>query len=369
MRMIGKSLAFLCAVGFVLAAATTSLLLGARATFFSPETYKDALSENQIYERLAGVIARELVHSAQYNPCEQNPDLCEGEDTAEGEEDGPPAYIENLDAETWETIITTLAPPGWLKTQVDSFIDQAFNLKHVDKPIEISLVELKERIAGPEGRQVIEQVIAVQPPCTAAQMESMVVDGSQGEPVDAMLTCRPPDELMDEMMPSVRAELQQAAAEIPDVARIPHPLQGVKAQNAPMNGFMSPARAVDVFRWSPLLAMCPALLLLFAAVFGARSLPSLLKWWGWPLLLTGIIGLGLALGYYPLRRMTANLVVGNASAAFTQESMQLILDVFHSVTERFTAYSLITSGALVVTGAGLLITTLVQGRLPSSDTR
>lgn len=362
MRTAARFVAFLCAVGFVFAATATLLILCVRAAFINPETYKSALSENQIYDRLPGVIAGELVNSAEYDPCEQNPTLCEGEEAAEDEADGPPAYIENLDAATWESILTTLAPPSWLKAQTNSFIDQIFDLDRMDEPIEISLVELKHRITGPEGPMVIRQVLAAQPPCSTEQIADITHDLAMGEQIDTILACRPPDELLDEWMPSFQYELQQAVAEIPEVSRIPHLLQGIEAQDTPTEGFVSPARVVDFFRWSPLLSICPALLLLLAAAMGARSLPSLLKWWGWPLLLTGLVGLGLGLSVYTVRSVAANQVVGAAPTSFQQESVQLVSEIFHSVMATFASYILIASGAMFLTGVSLSITAMVLYR-------
>jgi hypothetical protein len=85
---------------------------------------------------------------------------------------------------------------------------------------------------------------------------------------------------------------------------------------------------LDVFSWGLFVMANPGTLLLFAAVFGARSLAALSLWWGWPLMLSGKLTAGLVVLVYPLRVALPHLITDNISASeIRTEVFRLLVEI------------------------------------------
>ncbi len=161
--------------------------------------------------------------------------------------------------------------------------------------IAISTKELRERIGSEAGVEAVVTLIRAAPPCTTEQLAGMVFSGLNAN-LSALMTCSPPDEVLLMIKPSIQAQLIQAAAKIPDQVVLGGEKQ---AAESPPSGQNEPAgkdtrmvlRIVRrIMRWSPLL---PLAVLLLVAMFGARLRKDLLHWWGAPLLIAGLIGVGI----------------------------------------------------------------------------
>lgn len=72
-RFIAASFAIL----FVITAVLALLLFNVERQLFNPHFYKKAITEQQLYDHLPGIIGELLTTSMSYNPCAQNPLLCE----------------------------------------------------------------------------------------------------------------------------------------------------------------------------------------------------------------------------------------------------------------------------------------------------
>ena len=105
-----------------------------------PDFYKTALEDIGIYERLPETIAQQLASN-----------LSQGVTGAES-----PVYLLLLSQQEWESILTGLINPAWLQTQTESILDQFFGVlldspDPLNTPINISILELKNNLAGGEG--------------------------------------------------------------------------------------------------------------------------------------------------------------------------------------------------------------------------
>ncbi|MDP3185889.1 MAG: hypothetical protein Q8M58_11490 [Anaerolineales bacterium] len=72
-----RFIAAIFAILFVITAVLALLLFNVERQLFNPNLYKRALTEEQIYKHLPGIIGELLTTSMSYNPCAQNPLVCE----------------------------------------------------------------------------------------------------------------------------------------------------------------------------------------------------------------------------------------------------------------------------------------------------
>ncbi len=326
---IAAFIAFVLAVLFVITAVLSLLLFNAERQLFNPALYKAALAEQHLYERFSALVAEEMMQAGSYNPCRETPTdprcLAEGEGTPEAgaapsESGGPPPFMKSLDQKDWEAILATLLPPDWLQAQAESAIDQLFaylDSESAALKITISTKEIRERLGSDAGVEAVLQLVRAQPPCTAEQLTSMALSTPDAD-LSQLLACSPPDELLTAAKPMIREALTQAAANIPDQAV----LGGGDGGNAPavpsdQNGSFGPDQrhALFLVRWGLRLSpLAPLALLLLVGLFGARSRRGLLRWWGAPLLIVGLIGVSIAVAALP--------VMNWAIATFLMEKMR-----------------------------------------------
>ncbi len=262
-------------------------------------------------------------------------------------EGGPPLYFLLLDGHDWEIIFSELLPAPWFQTQTEAVIDQLFAWLPSDQPalsLMISTREFRENLAGEGGQHMIRQLLAALPPCTPAQLAnagSALARAAEGE----VPPCRPPEPLLTQLAGALAKMAHALAAKIPDE----YDLAGVRLGGEPEAGTAPPpaaepgsgpsaeetqrtfrvARAVALF--SPLL---PGALLLLATLFGVRSWRGWLLWWGTPLLLAGLIGVGMGAALLPAANWAIQTyVAGRIPSFFTPAMAQTGLDIGRSVVQ------------------------------------
>lgn len=305
LRGCSKAIAAILVILFVIIALVVLLLFNVERELFNPELYKAAMVEQEFYEQLPGLVAQQMQYSMTYNPCQEDPSLCEGEGPpGEGEspgegEGGPPDFFQNLTADDWERLLGGLIPRDWLQTQAEGIIDQLFAMLEsgeADADIMISMLGLKAHMLGPEGTQALLGLIRAQPPCTVEQASQLAQLEINMTSVSLLLTCSPPPEVIDRLLPDIQPILEEIVGGIKDEVNLMDSLSGMGGgegeQQAPpgegIGGFnLETFRLIRLaIRLSPLL---PLALLLAVTLFGVRSLKGFFMWWGIPLLIVGAI--------------------------------------------------------------------------------
>ena len=245
------------------------------------------MADVNIYQRLPDAIANQL--AVNLTP-------------AAGDSDSGISLVVLNDQE-WEAILIDLIDPDWLQSQTEGVIDQVFELLLVSKdplntPIEFSVSEIKESIAGPEGVQAINQIIEAQPPCSLDQLVGLVQVGLGMENTIGSILCRPPDFILAEINPLVESFLMATMDQIPETIEFHIPLSQLENQSPEISqvedqGYIPESlqrlRQVNTLRsWSPLLPIISLLLMTLVAV---RSLRDFMAWWGGTLFTAGSISL------------------------------------------------------------------------------
>ncbi len=277
-NVVAKALALICAVLFVVTALGALVLFNVAQQLLNPAPYKQALAQQHIYERLPALVAADLTASVE----------------EAGEEALPFSFASQED---FERILSDLLSPQWLREQAEQVINQLFAYLASDDEkasLVISLAEVKERLTGPPGTEAILRLVRSWPPCSMEELSAWQSLAATGEPPQEMPTCRPPEEMMDEVAAFIPQITAQMAAEIPDALDLVRTSDSEGVARDPRPAFRAARLAAAL---SPLV---PLGFLLLVGVFGVRSWRGFLNWWGVPLLVVGLVGLGMAGAIVPI---------------------------------------------------------------------
>ncbi|HEY70034.1 MAG TPA: hypothetical protein G4O08_05555 [Anaerolineae bacterium] len=289
-----RALAAIFAILFVIISLVVLLVFNIEGKLTDPEVYKTALAEQEFYERLPRLVAKQMHESMTYNPCLEDPTQCEGDgppdpgaDPGEGD-GGPPAFFADLSEQDWERLLVGLIPRPWLRGEFESVLDQVFfmlDTGDLASPIVISMVEFKAHILGDAGMQAFLDLVSTRPPCTNDQLMRLSQLEMNMSSVSMLLTCSPPQDLIDQFRPQIQIILGEIVGDIDDVLDLSASLTGEGDGDGDLD--LSTLRLIRLgIRFSPLL---PAVLLLLVTIFGVRSLKGFFLWWGIPLLILGVM--------------------------------------------------------------------------------
>jgi hypothetical protein len=260
----------------------------------NPDFYQQALERENIYQRLPESIARQLANTLSSPISGQDAEIS----------------LLALDEQEWEAILLELIDPAWLQSQSETILDQVFDILLVspdplNTPLEISVKEIKQRLAGPEGIRAINQIIEAQPPCSVDQLLGVLQAGlGMDASIDSLL-CRPPDFILSELNPFVEAFLDSTAGQIPNQVQFYLPFP--KPQNQVSEIAHDPEPEIPetlqtlrqintLVTWSPLL---PIAFLIILTLLAVRSLRDFMTWWGGTLFTAGIISLIFSFFIFP----------------------------------------------------------------------
>ena len=252
-------MAGICAFLFIFTGVIALLLFNIERKAFSSDTYKQAFENQNLYQRMPGILANVLTTAVT-----QNPNL--------------PTFVETLTVANWESTISSVLPPQEVKVITDEALDSIFNYinRRADSVV-ISVIPLKSRLVGPSGVEVVKQILRAQPACTPVQLQAIALGFLTGGDI---LLCSPPEDVMALLTPVIESQIQFLAVALPDqITLVSEVLSGT-----PNDPRLRLNNIRLILLTSPLL---PVIFLLAILVFAVRDLKSWLNWWGWPLLLTG----------------------------------------------------------------------------------
>jgi hypothetical protein len=351
-----KILAAICLMLFILNATLTLLFMDVRLYLLSEEIYMRALLEAGIFEKLPAIVADQLRFGLTYNPCLEDPSLCEGEGSPGNlgqSQGGPPSYFANLSEEVWEEMLRSLIDPIWVESQVESVLNQVFSLL-IEEPtqntIVISMIEIKDRIGGDAGYQAVAEVINSQPDCTPDQLLELT-EAIAGEGLsDIVVQCRPPEDLMAMMEPNIRSGLAEVIGELPSTIEVNIPDE-IMASDGGVATVASILRAT--YRYAPWITL---FWLMAVTVFVVRDLRSWLGWWGNGFFAVGLSSLivGFALGPF-LGWSVDRFIHSQRPGGISPMMMDVALDVFDRVISAFSSRVLAQSGIILAVGLLMLI--------------
>ncbi len=334
-------LAALCAILFVLVASLSLWVFVSERMLVSASTYKQAMRNQNIYNRLPALIAGEIVYQDQHNTSGK----------------GLPPELKRLSQANWQTLITDLTTPESLQVQAESVIDQFIaylNSSNATFQPKISLADFKQKLQTQAGYDAVLQIINAQPVCTTQDWEKIVNDVQTAQ-FENLPFCRPPAEMLALAEPYIRAALNDLTPAIPDSLTLANQSEPLTAQQR--TDFQRVQRGI----W---LSLClPVALLVLVVVFGVRSLSGCGFWLGVPLLLTGLGTIVAAVvtwslpGYMFSHTASGRVTITGLSPDLTQA----VVDVGTSIVHTLARTVGILGGVAAVAGIGILAAGLLFG--------
>ncbi|MEJ5225481.1 MAG: hypothetical protein WHV44_13575 [Anaerolineales bacterium] len=331
--------ALVLAAGFVLTAVPALLITNLERRLFDVRTYQTALDTAGFYNRLPTLAAQQLHFAATFDTCRENPMACRFPnalpqtraclDVALGSElieavirnerrptpvqiraaqacfnqFGVPAQMPTPPApgpllfafftpQQIEVILETIIPPQELRAFADQALNETLNYVGGESTsLTLSLGWLKSGLEH-RGAEAILDALRTQPACTAEQVTRLALDLALNQSPRDLFLCAPPEDVLLLIQPLVSRGVSIQARFIPETVTL-----GELPTLSGINLTRSIPLTRAIMRYSGLLP-----LIFLAALSGVivRGWKSWLVWWGTPLMLIGILTLGLSTFSLPL---------------------------------------------------------------------
>jgi len=335
MKEIGKILAGICAVLFVISSATALLLFNIEQKAFSPKTFKQAFKEEGLYAQTPSLIASVLAESPNLSGTTS-------------------ALLSLLNKDELALVISSLLPPEEIEMVTNDTLDSSFAfLDGKTDTVALSLIPFKTNMAGEGGVRAFTQILQAQPDCTLEQLFQIGAGLLSSNPT--LMMCNPPPDILQMAMPLIQSQIQVMAANIPDEITL------VTTENEEASLFRTRLdRIRTVLKWTPIL---PLFLLIVLTLFAVRSLNDWLKWWGIPFLVTGMSGIFVAIVGAPLIRFFVETVLLQGGVNLPVVFQEMLGNIFGSLTRQILSPVLIESVLLTLIGAGMILGFILKTRV------
>jgi hypothetical protein len=207
----------------------------------------------------------------------------------------------------------------------------------------LSLNPFKQIIAE-NSKSAFDEYFQSLPDCTTAELLGMGANALLGQEQNPVIACNPPEMLREVMTVPLQLALESAVQGLPDQIKV-FSAVGEIAKT------IRTARAL--MNWSPLLPLFFLGLTTFLAV---RSWRSLLIWWGYPLLISGLFTLVISLLVSPaVFASFSMLIFPNLPVNLVPEVIDLISDVLSEVTRGLALPIQSQAAILSLIGLGMVI--------------
>ena len=328
-----KFISILLAIAFVITLVLSFFLYSFEKNAFDAETYKKAFLDKEFYNRIPATIGEQLVLMANGN----------GADLAENNAGAALSLFKNLTANDWETLISELLTTEDLQSMSEANIDSLFNyFNGSTSTASISLVALKESIESERGVNAVLALLDAQPDCTLQQVLEMTSSALSG---DGLLFCKPPQIALEVAKPLIQTQLSAFNQSIPQEKVY------LSRENANEALVQTQARRI-LMRLSPLV---PLFLLSILTMIAVRSTKSWLQWWGFPLLISG--GIGLLLNLLTKSFMQALFdarILSESSGGISANMLELVYELSATITDAFTQQSALLASYSTLLGLMML---------------
>ena len=321
-------IAVICAVLFGVTLSMSLVAYNIENQLFNPVVYKNAITDQNFCERLPFALTRQISSNA----------------AAQGEKKLLGLIVGSIKPEKLQNLIELALPCEMVEKALFNGIDQIFiRINDATAQAGLSLNPFKQIIAE-NSKAAFDEYFQSLPECTPAELLGMGAKALLGQEQNPVIACNPPEMLRDVMTIPLQLVLESAVQDLPDQIKV-FSAAGEIAKT------IRTARAV--MNWSPLLPLFFLGLTTFLAV---RSWRSLLRWWGYPLLISGLFTLVISLLVGPaVYTSLSRLVFPILPVNLVPEVVDLISDVLSEVTRGLALPIQFQAAILSLIGLGMTI--------------
>lgn len=331
----GKKIAALfCAILFIFATGIAMLLVNVERRLFDASTYITTLEQLNFYDRLPSLAIETIL--------------------AYPGSDDPDSLVSNLNilpVEDWGSIFQAIIPPEVIKSTSEQALISVFNyLDGKSETAPLSLIEVKRYLAGSVSTEAITAILRTKPACTLEQIFELTIGSLLGQNTSLIL-CNPSDDLLAFIQPLLQAPLKVIASAIPDSVDLT--LISAKTKYS-----LDVLRVIRILMKFSLLI--PLGFLFLISILVVRDLMRWLNWWGYPILLGGILGLMPAFLTGPLFPWIFRLLILPFLPDFLPSS---VVDAIHEILATIFAGLntpiLLQSVTLIIIGILMILATIL----------
>ena len=326
------------------------------------DTYKTALSSQNFYGDVLPGLTEALAHSPNQK------------DNAAVQR-SLQVFESNMSDADWQELADKVLPPDWLKHEVDNNISSGFDWLNGTGSLpafRFDLSQLKEKLTDQNNvLSAVDLLISKMPPCSQSQTKQLSnLDPSVPNGMDNFQLCSPEQgDLKAQVETKVTMVITTAAAQTP--AFIDFQQELAKSNTSPQQtqaDFDHVRASIGLGnRLVFLLLLVPLALMSLIIILTVRSTKALFRWFGWALILSGLIML------IPVPFLSGLPVLSGLTNAIQQGMggnnplfRGLFLGIIGSITNRMTSGIMIQVGIAIVVGfIALIIAVLVPAPDPA----
>jgi hypothetical protein len=270
--VIGRAIALLLGLAFVVSLPLTLLALAWGRVLFSPEQMTDILAAELVD---SGALQRAAVEAflQRSGPQDQsNPDT---------------GSLEFLDRQELNRLVETLFPPEWAHDQMRANVEILYAWIDSDlaqPAFRLDIQPLKDRLQAGGAQELVTVIVDSWPVCSAEQVQQLEREGFPAGDLPS-ITCEPPEPLRSRLINTGTELLLERSRSLPSNS----PISGEGLATEEQQGATTLKRGLRFLReLSDVGWMLPTSLLGLIVALAVRSWPALLRWWGAPLLGSGL---------------------------------------------------------------------------------
>ena len=330
----GKFFTVIFSVLFVVTSTAVLILYGPYRLLFNSSLYKNALSDLDVANKIPPIASNFLPSDITLNPCADFQENCGN--TPAGFI--LPSFSMNLTPVNWQALQEIFLPPDEIQTLMGIAFDRFLLLKQGNvNQISIPIDMVKGNFTGTGGERGLWRFFNSLPLCSAAETAQLSIPNPTSIIVPL---CKPPDELLNLLIPDLLEQIKPYVNRIPDGMNI----------SMPSSTLVDIRLGLSFLAWMSLL---PLLFLLGVTLLCVRSLKNGLRLSGILFFISSLLVLGVGLTFRFGAKATVEPVLElQTTAISTPELISLLRQLGEYLIYHLTAW--IINPALILSLIGLL---------------
>jgi hypothetical protein len=244
----------------------------------------------------------------------------------------------------WQVLTTNLFSPAWLQSQTETALKQFFSQARDGKKeikIPISLVEIKQRLSGEQGKKIYETIMNSKQECTFDDMGTLAF--CLIDPASCQIPlCKIPFDQINQYLANNLSILSDA---LPDQYTLTLPASSVVSA-------LSLLDSIQIVSWIGILLLLPLLAAAFISRRG-RTLDGWLLLWGGSILAVGALSLLISLAVMVFAVSFINLSTSSGSVNLSPGMVNGLEDVVRGISIAVLSSPMLISGLLILLGGAM----------------